>query len=193
MGRGSQPSLTSPPLPFPPSLPRAAAHRAPAWTPQEEQALRELYWKYKEVEGTGGVRGATGPSPGGGSVPAASPLPRPGRHRCHPGRAAGARADAEAGGEAFGEAGAGQQRQGLPAAEVSRAPQGRGQHPTRGASTQGCAPPPPPPGRAPASCCGRRSRSRSWSGSLRSSGARTVSEEGDSGVGWGGPVRSGPC
>ncbi|XP_040395383.1 protein timeless homolog isoform X1 [Cygnus olor] len=29
----------------------AAARRAPAWTPQEEQALRELYWKYKEVEG----------------------------------------------------------------------------------------------------------------------------------------------
>ncbi|KAI6062328.1 Protein timeless-like protein isoform X1 [Aix galericulata] len=29
----------------------AAAHRAPSWTPQEEQALRELYWKYKEVEG----------------------------------------------------------------------------------------------------------------------------------------------
>ncbi|NXK75586.1 TIM protein, partial [Amazona guildingii] len=27
--------------------------RAPAWTPQEEQELRELYWKYKEVEGTG--------------------------------------------------------------------------------------------------------------------------------------------
>ncbi|NWZ28856.1 TIM protein, partial [Asarcornis scutulata] len=29
----------------------AAMHRAPAWTPQEEQALRELFWKYKEVEG----------------------------------------------------------------------------------------------------------------------------------------------
>ncbi|XP_035169227.1 protein timeless homolog, partial [Oxyura jamaicensis] len=29
----------------------AAAHRGPAWTPQEEQALRELYWKYKEGAG----------------------------------------------------------------------------------------------------------------------------------------------
>ncbi|NXB16874.1 TIM protein, partial [Rhagologus leucostigma] len=25
--------------------------RVPPWTPQEEQELRELYWKYKEVEG----------------------------------------------------------------------------------------------------------------------------------------------
>ncbi|NXB48778.1 TIM protein, partial [Leucopsar rothschildi] len=25
--------------------------RAPPWPPQEEQELRELYWKYKEVEG----------------------------------------------------------------------------------------------------------------------------------------------
>ncbi|NXH24364.1 TIM protein, partial [Myiagra hebetior] len=25
--------------------------RIPPWTPQEEQELRELYWKYKEVEG----------------------------------------------------------------------------------------------------------------------------------------------
>ncbi|NXC92133.1 TIM protein, partial [Cercotrichas coryphoeus] len=25
--------------------------RVPLWTPQEEQELRELYWKYKEVEG----------------------------------------------------------------------------------------------------------------------------------------------
>ncbi|NWS79073.1 TIM protein, partial [Crotophaga sulcirostris] len=29
----------------------AARSRAPPWTPQEEQELRELYWKYKEVEG----------------------------------------------------------------------------------------------------------------------------------------------
>ncbi|NXA44109.1 TIM protein, partial [Eudromia elegans] len=28
-----------------------SAQRAPAWTPQEEQELRELYWKFKEVEG----------------------------------------------------------------------------------------------------------------------------------------------
>ncbi|NWU24602.1 TIM protein, partial [Dyaphorophyia castanea] len=25
--------------------------RVPPWTPQQEQELRELYWKYKEVEG----------------------------------------------------------------------------------------------------------------------------------------------
>ncbi|NWH77108.1 TIM protein, partial [Piaya cayana] len=29
----------------------AARSRAPPWTPQQEQELRELYWKYKEVEG----------------------------------------------------------------------------------------------------------------------------------------------
>ncbi|XP_069735742.1 protein timeless homolog isoform X1 [Phaenicophaeus curvirostris] len=29
----------------------ATRSRAPPWTPQEEQELRELYWKYKEVEG----------------------------------------------------------------------------------------------------------------------------------------------
>ncbi|NXE57776.1 TIM protein, partial [Casuarius casuarius] len=29
----------------------ASSRRAPAWTPQEERELRELYWKYKEVEG----------------------------------------------------------------------------------------------------------------------------------------------
>ncbi|NXA13913.1 TIM protein, partial [Sapayoa aenigma] len=29
----------------------AARSRVPSWTPQEEQELRELYWKYKEVEG----------------------------------------------------------------------------------------------------------------------------------------------
>ncbi|NXU81161.1 TIM protein, partial [Oreotrochilus melanogaster] len=27
-----------------------ARSRVPPWTPQEEQELRELYWKYKEVE-----------------------------------------------------------------------------------------------------------------------------------------------
>ncbi|NXC48123.1 TIM protein, partial [Penelope pileata] len=27
------------------------ACRAPAWSPQEEQVLRELYWRHKEVEG----------------------------------------------------------------------------------------------------------------------------------------------
>ncbi|NXW59136.1 TIM protein, partial [Eurystomus gularis] len=29
----------------------AGRSRVPPWTPQEEQALRELYWKYKEAEG----------------------------------------------------------------------------------------------------------------------------------------------
>ncbi|NXN96922.1 TIM protein, partial [Rhinopomastus cyanomelas] len=29
----------------------AGQSRVPTWTPQEEQELRELYWKYKEVEG----------------------------------------------------------------------------------------------------------------------------------------------
>ncbi|NXG13131.1 TIM protein, partial [Grallaria varia] len=29
----------------------AARSRVPPWTPQEEQELQELYWKYKEVEG----------------------------------------------------------------------------------------------------------------------------------------------
>ncbi|POI19099.1 hypothetical protein CIB84_017156, partial [Bambusicola thoracicus] len=29
----------------------AGARRTPAWSPQEEQALRELFWKYKEAEG----------------------------------------------------------------------------------------------------------------------------------------------
>ncbi|NXQ92974.1 TIM protein, partial [Sagittarius serpentarius] len=29
----------------------AGRSRVPPWTPQEEQELRELYWKYKEVEG----------------------------------------------------------------------------------------------------------------------------------------------
>ncbi|NXS12803.1 TIM protein, partial [Neodrepanis coruscans] len=29
----------------------AVRSRVPPWTPQEEQELRELYWKYKEVEG----------------------------------------------------------------------------------------------------------------------------------------------
>ncbi|NWZ15104.1 TIM protein, partial [Agelaius phoeniceus] len=38
--------------------------RVPPWTPQEEQELRELYWKYKEVEGTGGLWGLRG-TPGG--------------------------------------------------------------------------------------------------------------------------------
>ncbi|NXV72687.1 TIM protein, partial [Atlantisia rogersi] len=29
----------------------AGRSRVAPWTPQEEQELRELYWKYKEVEG----------------------------------------------------------------------------------------------------------------------------------------------
>ncbi|NWW69414.1 TIM protein, partial [Ifrita kowaldi] len=29
----------------------ATQSRVPLWTPQQEQELRELYWKYKEVEG----------------------------------------------------------------------------------------------------------------------------------------------
>ncbi|NXW77602.1 TIM protein, partial [Hirundo rustica] len=43
--------------------------RVPPWTPQQEQELRELYWKYKEVEG--------------GDVIAAilAQLPAPGRTR----------------------------------------------------------------------------------------------------------------
>ncbi|OPJ69958.1 timeless-like protein isoform A [Patagioenas fasciata monilis] len=32
-------------------LKQAVRSRVPPWTPQEEQELRELYWKYKEVEG----------------------------------------------------------------------------------------------------------------------------------------------
>lgn len=88
------PHLPSLSLPFPPPLPRAATHRAPSWSPQEEQALRELYWKYKEVEGTGGVWGAAGPPPGGLHPCSLSPptgqdviaailaeLPAPGRTR----------------------------------------------------------------------------------------------------------------
>ncbi|NXD03742.1 TIM protein, partial [Certhia familiaris] len=31
--------------------------RLPSWTPEQEQELQELYWKYKEVEGTGGISG----------------------------------------------------------------------------------------------------------------------------------------
>ncbi|NXU60298.1 TIM protein, partial [Horornis vulcanius] len=70
--------------------------RVPPWTPQEEQELRELYWKYKEVEGTGGSlgsqrdpRGVAGalslhpPCPTGGDIIAAilAHLPTPGRTR----------------------------------------------------------------------------------------------------------------
>ncbi|NWW13944.1 TIM protein, partial [Oreocharis arfaki] len=70
--------------------------RVPPWTPQEEQELRELYWKYKEVEGTGGLWGVGGgsgtpggalslhpPCPTGGDIIAAilAHLPTPGRTR----------------------------------------------------------------------------------------------------------------
>ncbi|NWQ89318.1 TIM protein, partial [Burhinus bistriatus] len=46
----------------------AGRSRVPPWTPQEEQELRELYWKYKEVEGTWG-------SPGWGAMGAPSLQP----------------------------------------------------------------------------------------------------------------------
>ncbi|NXV86423.1 TIM protein, partial [Calonectris borealis] len=75
----------------------AGRSRVPPWTPQEEQELRELYWKYKEVEGTGAARGggqrdprgAAGtpslqrPAPAGEDVVAAilAHLPAPGRTR----------------------------------------------------------------------------------------------------------------
>ncbi|KAM9514583.1 protein timeless homolog isoform 2-T2 [Guaruba guarouba] len=49
----------------------AGRSRAPPWTPQEEQLLRELYWKYKEVEGSD-VAGAI-----------LAQLPAPGRTRRH--------------------------------------------------------------------------------------------------------------
>ncbi|NWS48065.1 TIM protein, partial [Probosciger aterrimus] len=39
--------------------------RAPPWTPQEEQELRELYWKYKEVEGTRAGAGGCSRTRGG--------------------------------------------------------------------------------------------------------------------------------
>ncbi|NWH24418.1 TIM protein, partial [Grus americana] len=54
----------------------AGRSRVPPWTPQEEQELRELYWKYKEVEGTGGSlgRGAAGP-PGAAGAPSLQPPP----------------------------------------------------------------------------------------------------------------------
>ncbi|NXR27910.1 TIM protein, partial [Cinclus mexicanus] len=70
--------------------------RVPSWTPQEEQELRELYWKYKEVEGTEGlwclngtpqrVAGALflhSPCPTGGDIITAilAHLPTPGRTR----------------------------------------------------------------------------------------------------------------
>ncbi|NXD31710.1 TIM protein, partial [Spelaeornis formosus] len=67
--------------------------RGPPWSPQEEQELRELYWKYKEVEGTGGlwgVRGTLGvtgavslhpPCPAGGDIIAAILAHVPGRTR----------------------------------------------------------------------------------------------------------------
>ncbi|NXL40552.1 TIM protein, partial [Glaucidium brasilianum] len=44
----------------------AGRGRVPPWTPQEEQELRELYWKYKEVEGTGATRGGGQRDPRGG-------------------------------------------------------------------------------------------------------------------------------
>ncbi|NXY20761.1 TIM protein, partial [Atrichornis clamosus] len=76
----------------------ATRSRVPPWSPQEEQELRELYWKYKEMEGTGGPRrgeGAVGPpgvagalslhppTPAGGDIIAAilPHLPTPGRTR----------------------------------------------------------------------------------------------------------------
>ncbi|NWV80747.1 TIM protein, partial [Dasyornis broadbenti] len=69
--------------------------RAPLWSPQEEQELQELYWKFKEVEGTSapwGVGGAVGPagvqslhppaSAGGDIISAIlAHLPTPGRTR----------------------------------------------------------------------------------------------------------------
>lgn len=91
-------ALSSPPLTSPLPLPRAGRSRVLPWTPQEEQELRELYWKYKEVEGTrapwGG--GATGPPWGAVGAPSLQPpalagediiaailahLPAPGRTR----------------------------------------------------------------------------------------------------------------
>ncbi|XP_033927438.1 protein timeless homolog isoform X1 [Melopsittacus undulatus] len=44
----------------------AGRSRVPPWTPQEEQELRELYWKYKEVEGldVAGTLLAQLPAPG---------------------------------------------------------------------------------------------------------------------------------
>ncbi|NWQ71393.1 TIM protein, partial [Neopipo cinnamomea] len=45
----------------------APRSRVPPWTPQEEQELRDLYWKYKEVEGTGGLGGGGAARPPGGS------------------------------------------------------------------------------------------------------------------------------
>ncbi|NXD88485.1 TIM protein, partial [Halcyon senegalensis] len=74
----------------------AGRSRVPPWTPQEEQELRELYWKYKEVEGTGGPPGwgrgngtprgpgsLQPPAPAGGDVIGAilAQLPAPGRTR----------------------------------------------------------------------------------------------------------------
>ncbi|NWR65131.1 TIM protein, partial [Bucorvus abyssinicus] len=72
----------------------AGRSRVPPWTPQEEQELRELYWKYKEVEGTGvprlggnwdpqGAPSLQPPAPAGEDVVAAilAHLPAPGRTR----------------------------------------------------------------------------------------------------------------
>ncbi|NWI25110.1 TIM protein, partial [Sula dactylatra] len=48
----------------------AGRSRVPPWTPQQEQELRELYWKYKEVEGSEDVIAAI-----------LAHLPAPGRTR----------------------------------------------------------------------------------------------------------------
>ncbi|NXT22322.1 TIM protein, partial [Syrrhaptes paradoxus] len=53
----------------------AGRSRAPPWTPQEEQELRELYWKFKEVEGTGAAGGQRDPRGGSGTPIPAAPAP----------------------------------------------------------------------------------------------------------------------
>ncbi|NXK15632.1 TIM protein, partial [Herpetotheres cachinnans] len=54
----------------------AGRSRVPPWTPQEEQELRELYWKYKEVEGTGaGGLGAGTPGGTAGALSLQPPIP----------------------------------------------------------------------------------------------------------------------
>ncbi|NXJ16755.1 TIM protein, partial [Odontophorus gujanensis] len=68
----------------------AGARRTPAWNPQEEQALRELFWKYKEAEGMEAVQGGvwtplasppTAPTPAGQDVIASILTELPGRTR----------------------------------------------------------------------------------------------------------------
>lgn len=138
-GAATPSSLPSPPFCPSPGLPGAGS---PPGRPRRSRSCGSCTgstrrWKVLRVSGV-----SVGPPGGGkGSVPAFSLSHRWGHHRCHPGPPPHARADAEAGGEAAGEDGAGQQCQGLPAGEVGQGPLGTGQGLT---SSQGRDPQPFP-------------------------------------------------